>query len=110
MNITRDEIRVMIYYDYKKSLSQQECLESLQKTFGDSSASRATVYNWYAEFNRGRDHFEDELRAGRPRSAVILENIEAVRQLTTVDPIHTNRYKTTYRLDRQQLDLFYMII
>ena len=36
MNITRDEIRVMIYYDYKRRLSQQECLESLQKTFGDS--------------------------------------------------------------------------
>ena len=36
MNITRDEIRVMIYYDYERRLSQQECLESLQKTFGDA--------------------------------------------------------------------------
>jgi transposase len=86
MNLTRDEIRVMIYYDYKKKLSQQECLESLQKTFGDSCVSRTTVYRWYAEFNRGKDHFEDEPRAGRPRSAVTPENIEAVRQLVNVDP------------------------
>ena len=93
MNITRDEIRVMIYYDYKRRLSQQECLESLQKTFGDSSVSRATVYNWYAKFNRGRGHFKDEFRAGRPRSTVTLENIEAVRQLITVDPHITYTYQ-----------------
>ena len=87
MNLTRVEIRVMIYYyDYKKGLSQQECFESLQKTFGDSCVSRATVYNWYAEFKRQRDHFEDEPSAGRPRSVVTAESIETVRQLINVDP------------------------
>ena len=70
----------------KKGLSQQECFESLQKTFGDSCVSRATVYNWYAEFKQERDHFEDEPRAGRLRSAATPENIEAVRQLINVDP------------------------
>ena len=85
MNLTRDEIRVMIYYDYKKGLSKQEYFESLQKTFHDSCVSRAIVYNWYAEFNRRRDHFEDEPIAGRPRRAVTPENIEAVRQLIRVD-------------------------
>jgi hypothetical protein len=63
----------MIYYDYKKQLSPQECLESLHKTFGDSCVSRATVYNWFAEFNHGTYHFEDEPRAGRPRTAVTPE-------------------------------------
>ncbi|CAF4017210.1 unnamed protein product [Rotaria sp. Silwood2] len=72
----------MIYYDYKKQLSQEQCLESLHKTFGDSCVSRATVYNWFAKFSRGRDHFEDEPRAGRPRTAVTPENIEAVRELS----------------------------
>jgi hypothetical protein len=47
-----------------KKLSQQECLESLQKTLSSSCVSRTTVYNWYAEFNRGRDHLEGEPRAG----------------------------------------------
>ena len=75
----------MIYYDYKKQLSQQECLESLHKTFGDSCVSRTTVYRWFAEFKRGRDHFEDEPRAGRPRTAATPENIEAVSQLVNVD-------------------------
>ena len=75
MNITRDETPVMTYYDYKKRLSQQECLESLRKTFDDSCISHTTVYNWYVELNRGRDHFEDEACAARPRSALTPENI-----------------------------------
>ena len=60
----------MIYNDYKKRFSQQESLESLQKTFDDSCVSPATAYNWYAEFNRGRDHFEDDHRASRARGAL----------------------------------------
>ena len=91
MNITRDVIRVMIYYGHKERLPQQECLKSLQKIFGDSCISRVTFYNRYAEFNRGRNHFEDELRAAGPRSALTLENTEAVRQLIRI--LHTNRYK-----------------
>ncbi|CAF1257765.1 unnamed protein product [Rotaria sp. Silwood1] len=86
MNLTIEQIRVMIYYDYKKQLSQDECLESLHKTFGDSCVSRATVYNWFAEFSRGRDHFEDKPCASRPRTAVTPENIEAVRELVNIDP------------------------
>ena len=86
MNITQDEIRVMIYYDYIKRLSRQECLKSLQKTFGDSCALHPTVYDWYAGVSRGSDHFEDEPRVGRPRSAVTSENIKAVRHLINVDP------------------------
>ncbi|CAF3411015.1 unnamed protein product [Rotaria socialis] len=86
MNLTREEFRVMIYCDYKKELSQQQCLESLQKTLGDSCVSRTAVYFWHAEFSRGRDPFEDEPPAGRPRSVVSPGNIEAVRRLVNVDP------------------------
>ena len=69
------------------------------------------VYNWYVEFNRARDHFEDEPRTGRAKSAVISRSIEAVRQLINVDlHINANRYKTHCTSDRQQLNLFYMII
>ena len=39
-------------------------------------------YNWYAEFNRGRDHFDDEPRAGRPRNSLTPENIGADPYMT----------------------------
>ena len=85
MNITRDEIWVIIYYDYKRRLSRQEYLESLQKIFDDSCVARTTMYNWHAEFYWRRDHFKVESRANRPRSTVTPENVEAARQLISVD-------------------------
>ena len=70
----------------KKRLSQQGCLEPLQKIFGHSCVSRATIHNWYAEFNRTRDHFEDESRADGARSAFTPENIQAVRHPINIGP------------------------
>ena len=86
MDLTRDQIRFMIYYDYKKELSQQECLESLKKTFGDSCVSRATVNYQFAQFNHDGDHFKDEPYFDQLRTAVTLENLEAVHQLVVVNP------------------------
>jgi hypothetical protein len=65
MNLTRDEIRVMMHYDYKKQLSQEECLESLRKTFGDSCVSRTAVNRWFAEI-------EDILQIGSAATEPIL--------------------------------------
>ena len=39
--------------------------------------------NWYNEFNRGRRSLNDEFREGRPKTAVVPENIDAVRELIT---------------------------
>ncbi|CAF1230540.1 unnamed protein product [Rotaria sp. Silwood1] len=104
----------MIYYDYKKQLSQDECLESLHKTFGDSCVSRATVYNWFAKFSRGRDHFEDEPRAGRPRTALTPENIEAVRELresqvwvASNDP-HPTKVRRQRSVGKHMFAIFFM--
>ncbi len=62
----------------KKNCHSKNAL-NLYKKHSAARVSRATVDNWYAEFNQGRDHFEDEPRAGRPRSVVTSESIEAVR-------------------------------
>ena len=70
----------------KKDYHSKDVLNLYKKTFGDSCVSRETIYNWYAEFNRTRDHFEDEPRADRARSALTPENIEAVRHPINVGP------------------------
>lgn len=40
------DFRVMIYYDFRRGLSRQECFDKLHSCFG-------TVNNWFNEFGRG---------------------------------------------------------
>ena len=44
-----------------------------------------TVYRWFSEFTRGRISLADSSREGRPFSAVVPENIDAVRELIMQD-------------------------
>ena len=58
---------------------------NLIQIFGDKAPSRSSIYLWYGEFNRGRSSLQDELREGCPKSVVVPENIDAVRQLIWQD-------------------------
>ena len=51
----------------------------------------ANVYRWYFEFNRGRSSLQDEFRKDRPKSVVVPETIDAVRQLILQDSNVTYR-------------------
>lgn len=85
MDLTRENFRAMIFYDFRAGLSQQECLNRLQLAFGDEAPSKTSVYDWYNEFKRGRRSLKDEPHTGRPKSAIIQENIDAVRELIKED-------------------------
>ena len=43
------------------------------------------MHRWYSEFSRGRSPLQDEFREGRPKSVVVPETIDAVRQLILQD-------------------------
>lgn len=75
----------MIYYDYMKGLKVTECVETLQRTFRDSAPSKATIYRWYSDFQRGRDTLEDEPRSGRPIETVTEEKVAAVKRILKED-------------------------
>ena len=85
MELTREHFRVMIFFDFRRGLSRQECTDQLTSTFGDEAPSFATVKRWYNEFNRGRHSLTDEIREGRPKSVVVQENIDAVQNLILED-------------------------
>ena len=85
MELTRENFRVMIYYDIRRGLSRQECIDKLISTFGDETPSYATVKRWYNDFNRGRHSLTDEFRKGRPKSVVETENINVVQKLIMQD-------------------------
>ena len=75
----------MISYNFKSNLNQAQSLERLTQAFGDLVPSRATVFNWFVEFKRGRTSFEDEERSGRPSMAVTEDNIDAVEKMVQED-------------------------
>ena len=70
----------MIFYYFKNGLNQAQSLERLTQALGDLAPSHATVFNWFAEFKRGRNSFEDEERSGRPLTAVSEDKHRCCRQ------------------------------
>ena len=53
--------------------------------FGDKAPSYSTVKNWLNEFNCGHRSLKEEVREARPKTAVVSENIDVVRELIMQD-------------------------
>lgn len=85
MELNRAHFRAIIHHNFRRKLSQQECVDELIALYGDEAPSRTTVFRWYSEFNRGRSSLSDEYREGRPKSVVVAENIDAVKNLIMID-------------------------
>ena len=85
MELTRENFRAMIYYDFRRGLSRQECIDQLISSFVDKASSYATVKRWFNEFNRERHSLTDEFRKYRPKLVLGPENINAVQKLIMQD-------------------------
>ena len=79
MELNREHFRAIIFYNFRRGLTQQQCIDEVNLSFGDETPSRSSIYRWYGEFNRGRSLRQDEFREGRPRSVVVPETIDAAR-------------------------------
>ena len=53
--------------------------EKLQRAYGEHSLSRAQMFRWHKSFLEGREHAENEPRAGRPSTSKTDDNVEMVR-------------------------------
>lgn len=47
-------------------------------TLGDDTLALSTVQKWAAEFRRGKENLEDDLKSGHPANATTEENIDHV--------------------------------
>ena len=72
-----------IFYDYKCNLTPKQCIDRFHLTFGDEAPSNRTVYNWFAEFQRGCTFLSVEFREGHP--SVVATNVDAVREMIERD-------------------------
>ena len=59
MELNRVHFRAIIFYNFRRGLTQQQCMDELKYLYGDEAPSYGTVKNWYNEFNRGRRSLND---------------------------------------------------
>ncbi|CAH1963504.1 unnamed protein product [Acanthoscelides obtectus] len=71
MELNREFFRSIIYYNFQRQLSQQECLAELLSDFGNEAPHQSTISRWYGEFKRGR--------------VITQENVDAVCKLIIED-------------------------
>ena len=62
-----------------------EAKKWLDKRYGDFATGKSTIIDWYDEFKRGRTNTDDAERSGRPKSAVVPENITKVHKIVLDD-------------------------
>ena len=58
-----------------------EAKQWLRKHYGRSAPGKSTIIDWYVEFKRGRTNTDDAQCFGRPKSAVVPENITKVHKI-----------------------------
>ena len=78
-------LRATMFYDFKSVLNQQQSHNRLKAAFGNEAPSRTTVYDWFAEFRRGRRSLEDDPRSGLPATATVDVQVAAVRKQIAED-------------------------
>ena len=62
-----------------------EARQWLDKCYGDSSPGKSRIIDWHAEFKRGRTNTNDAERSGRPKSAIVPENMTKIHKIVLGD-------------------------
>lgn len=85
MNLSKENFRAIIFYNFRRGLTRLQCYEEIKSAFHDEAPCLRTVERWFSEFQHGNAILSDKSREGRPKSAFTEDNIVAVRQLILED-------------------------
>lgn len=86
MELSKPQIHTLIYYNWKRKLTVEDCKNEMDNCLSTQSPSNGTIRRWYLEFGRGRVNVEQEKGAGRPRTATTPENVSRVRKMVEKNP------------------------
>ena len=64
MELTHEHFRTIILYNFRRGLSQQECIDKLKFFFGDEAPCYSTMKKQFNLFHRSRRSLKDEIREG----------------------------------------------
>ena len=85
MELTREHFLSMIIHNLRRGPSRQEYIDEHKYLFGNKAPSYSTVKNWFNEFICGRRSLKDKVCEGPPKTVVVSENNDAVRELIMQD-------------------------
>jgi hypothetical protein len=85
MELTREHFCAIIFHNFRRGLSQQECINELNALYNNKAPSYSIVKIC------GRCSLQDEFREGCPKSVDVPENINAVLKPIEQDRHVTNR-------------------
>lgn len=77
----KKEFRVLIKHCFLAKKNTVEAKAWLDKHYSDLAPGKSTVEKWFAKFKRGEMSTEDDPRSGRPKEALIDENIKKVHKI-----------------------------
>ena len=47
MELIREHFRAIIFHNFRRGLSRQECIDELKFLYGDEAPSYSTMKNWF---------------------------------------------------------------
>ena len=84
-NMDNIRYRAVIRYLGLKGLTPKHIFEDMVVTVGENAPSYSMVKKWDAEFKRGRDSLEDDLRRRRPVAVTTQEAIGQIHDIIMAD-------------------------
>ena len=66
VEISKELLRLYMYYDFKVGLKAAESHRRLCAAFGEDVVHYNTVQSWFKQFSSGNYDIEDQYRSGRP--------------------------------------------
>ena len=79
IELTREHFLSIIFHNFRRGLARKEYIDELKSVCGDKGPSYSTVKTRLIEFNHALRSLMDEDREGRSKTAIVPENIDAVR-------------------------------
>lgn len=87
MNVSKESLRHILYYEFKLSHSASDAYRNICQVYGEDALSKATAYSWYNRFDKGDFSVDDKPRSGRP----IEIDLDRLQELVEREPRSTTR-------------------
>jgi len=80
------EQRANIKFCFKIGKTFTETFRLMKQVYGDDCLSRSRVHEWFQRFQSGREDMNDDEHVGQPKSVIIENSIETVREFIKNQP------------------------